>query len=84
MEDGTCGSSKSITRVTKCLKQVCINGVRRLERKGKMRIGGRTAFVAIDESKFRHKRKVRQFGMTAYWMDWIVMLPKLVSAIQAK
>lgn len=57
IEDGVCGSSKSLTRVTNQLKQVCISGVRRVERRRQMRIGGRRAFVAIDESKFRHKRK---------------------------
>lgn len=59
MEDGVCGSSKSLTRVTTILREICGKAVRRLERRREMRIGGRRAFVAIDESKFRHKRKVR-------------------------
>ena len=59
LEDGVCGSSKSLTRVTTLLRQVCVEAVKRLERRREMRIGGRRAFVAIDESKFRHKRKVR-------------------------
>lgn len=58
LEDGVCGSSKSLTRVTTLLREICCAAVRRLEKRKKMRIGGRRAFVAIDESKFRHKRKV--------------------------
>ncbi|XP_059203550.1 uncharacterized protein LOC131982981 [Centropristis striata] len=57
IEDGICGSSKTLTRVTTKLRNVCNAGIKRLERRGQMRIGGRRAFVAIDESKFRHKRK---------------------------
>lgn len=59
IEDGVCGSSQSLTRVTTLLREICGKAVRRLEIRRKMRIGGRRAFVAIDESKFRHKRKVR-------------------------
>ena len=58
IEDGVCGSSKSMTRVTTLLREICNEAVRRLERRREMQIGGRRAFVAIDESKFRHKRKV--------------------------
>ena len=58
LEDGVCGSSKSLTRVTTLLREICCAAVRRLERRREMRIGGRRAFVAIDESMFRHKRKV--------------------------
>lgn len=58
IDDGICGSSKTLTRVTTKLRHVCIAGIKRLQRRGQMRIGGRRAFVAIDESKFRHKRKV--------------------------
>ena len=59
IEDGVCGSSKSLTRVTTLLRKICGEAVRQLERRRNMRIGGRRTFVAIDESKFRHKRKVR-------------------------
>ena len=59
IEDGVCGSSKSLTRVTTLLREICGEAIRRLERRREMQIGGRRAFVSIDESKFRHKRKVR-------------------------
>ena len=58
LEDGVCGSSRTMTKVTQLLRQVCRKAVRRLEERGAMRIGGGRAFVSIDESKFRHKRKV--------------------------
>ena len=59
--DGVCGSSKSLTRVTKRLRKICSKAVKRLERTRQMRIGGGTAFVVIDESKFRHKIKPRSW-----------------------
>jgi hypothetical protein len=59
IEDGVCGSSKSLTRVTTLLREICGEAIRRLEGRREMQIGGRRAFVSIDESKFRHKRKVR-------------------------
>ncbi|XP_051248018.1 uncharacterized protein LOC127358739 [Dicentrarchus labrax] len=67
IEDGVCGSSKSLTRVTTLLREICGEAVRRLERRRKMRIGGRRAFVAIDESKFRHKQK---YGRGRHGPTW--------------
>ena len=58
LEDGVCGSRKTLTRVTTLLREICCAAVRRLDRRRQMRIGGRRAFIAIDESKFKHKRKV--------------------------
>nr|XP_043870503.1 uncharacterized protein LOC122759618 [Solea senegalensis] len=73
LEDGVCGSSKSLTRVTTLLREICCAAVRRLERRREMRIGGRRAFVAIDESKFRHKRKygLGRFGKTWRRRSWV-------------
>ena len=68
IEDGVTGSSKSLTRVTTLLRKICSVAVRRLERQRKMQIGGRGAFVAIDESKFRHKRKVK------FYFNMLVLL----------
>lgn len=67
MEGGVCGSSKSLTRVTTLLREICGKAVRRLERRREMRTGGRRAFVAIDESKFRHKRKVSVLYSTVHF-----------------
>lgn len=90
IEDGVCGSPKSLTRVTTLLREICCKAVRRMERNRKMRIGGRTAFVAIDESKFRHKRKVRFYTLLkqGQWvlnigikgLDWGVPAGLLVQA----
>ncbi|KAK0148557.1 Interferon-inducible GTPase 5 [Merluccius polli] len=54
--DGIAASSRTLTRMAKVLRKVCIAAVKRL-RKRWMRIGGRHRFVVIDESKFAHKRK---------------------------
>ncbi|XP_067449692.1 uncharacterized protein [Thunnus thynnus] len=55
IEDGVCGSTTSITKVYDILCFSCISAIKRLERRKK--IGGRHAFVVINESKFHHKRK---------------------------
>ncbi|XP_041830684.1 uncharacterized protein LOC121632930 [Melanotaenia boesemani] len=54
--DGIAASSRTLTRMAKVLRKVCIAAVKRLRKRG-MRIGGRHRFVVIDESKFAHKRK---------------------------
>ncbi|XP_059415415.1 uncharacterized protein LOC132151329 [Carassius carassius] len=56
INDGIAGSSKTLTRMTKVLRKVCIAALKRLRIRG-MRIGGQHRFVVIDESKFAHKRK---------------------------
>lgn len=58
IKDGVCGSSTSITRVYDILHDTCITSIEHLQRRRKMRIGGRNAFVVIDESKFCNKIKV--------------------------
>ncbi|XP_049329705.1 uncharacterized protein LOC125795242 [Astyanax mexicanus] len=67
IEDGVCGSSTSITRVYDRLRDLCTTAVQRLQRKKKMRIGGRHAFVVLDESKFRHKRKYNRGRLGRTW-----------------
>lgn len=59
IEERAAGSSSSIARVYDTLRHCCVTAIKRLERRKKMRIGGRCAFIVIDESKFRHKRKVQ-------------------------
>ncbi|XP_041844050.1 uncharacterized protein LOC121641808 [Melanotaenia boesemani] len=54
--DGIAASSRTLTRMAKVLRKVCIAAVKRLRKRG-MRIGGRHRFVVIDQSKFAHKRK---------------------------
>lgn len=81
IEEGAARSSTSITRVYNTLRQCCVTAIKRLQRRKKMRIGGRHAFVVIDESKFRHKRKVQ------HWMADAVEITikiKNISDIQVK
>lgn len=58
ISDDIAGSSKTLTSMSKRLRKVCIAAIERLRRRGGQRLGGRREFVAIDESHFRHKRKV--------------------------
>ncbi|KAL2088678.1 hypothetical protein ACEWY4_015577 [Coilia grayii] len=54
--DGIAGSSRTLSRMAKLLREVCVSALNRLKERG-MRIGGRHRFVVVDESKFAHKRK---------------------------
>ncbi|XP_062339270.1 uncharacterized protein LOC134038985 [Osmerus eperlanus] len=56
ISEGIAASSKTLTRMTKVLRKVCVAALKRMKKRG-MRIGGRHRFVVIDESKFAHKRK---------------------------
>lgn len=58
ISDDIAGSSKTLTSMSKRLRKVCIAAIERMRRRGRQRLGGRREFVAIDESHFRHKRKV--------------------------
>lgn len=58
IEDDICGSSGTLTKITTVLRNVCSKGMKHLEQRQQMRIGGGTGFVVMDESNFRHKRKV--------------------------
>lgn len=56
--DDIAASSATLTRMAKHMRNVCVEAVERMRRKRGQRLGGRREFVAIDESHFRHKRKV--------------------------
>lgn len=58
MMDNVAGSSRTLSRMAKKLREVCVTAMERLRQRGGQRIGGRKNFVVIDESHFRHKRKV--------------------------
>lgn len=58
MEDGITGSSTSLTKMAKKIREVCVAAMERLKRRTGQRIGGQRQFITIDESNFRHKRKV--------------------------
>ena len=58
MMDNVAGSSRTLTRMANKLREVCVTAMERLRRRKGQSIGGRGHFVVIDESHFRHKRKV--------------------------
>lgn len=58
IQDGIAGSSATLSKMTKKLRMVCRTALRKYKRKTGQVVGGRTEFVVIDESSFRHKRKV--------------------------
>ncbi|KAL7870753.1 hypothetical protein SRHO_G00082500 [Serrasalmus rhombeus] len=57
ISDGIAGSSRTLSRMAKCLRNVCKNSMASFIRDKGQRVGGRTEFTVIDESHFRHKRK---------------------------
>ncbi|XP_049319291.1 uncharacterized protein LOC111188896 [Astyanax mexicanus] len=73
VEEGLCGSSATITKLTQKLKGVCVNAIRKMKRQKKMQIGGGRAYVVLDESKFCHKRKYARgrFGNTWRRKAWV-------------
>lgn len=58
MTDDIAGSSRILSRMAKKLRNVCVKAMKRRKRRKGQRQGGRKEFVVIDESHFRHKRKV--------------------------
>ncbi|XP_049449273.1 uncharacterized protein LOC125899213 [Epinephelus fuscoguttatus] len=65
--EGIAASSRTLTKMAKVLRKVCIAALKRLRKRG-MRIGGRHRFVVIDESKFAHKRKYHRGRCGNTWM----------------
>lgn len=58
MEDSIAASPATLSKMAKKLRKVCRRAIERMrERRGQV-IGGQREFVVIDESHFRHKRKV--------------------------
>ena len=62
MDDAIAASSATLTKMAKKLREVCVTAVERMRRRTGQPIGGRREFVVIDESLFRHKRKVCYSG----------------------
>ena len=58
MADDIAGSSATLTKMSKKLRRVCVTAIEKFRRRRGQVIGGRREFVQIDESHFRHKRKV--------------------------
>ncbi|KAK9972405.1 hypothetical protein ABG768_025712 [Culter alburnus] len=57
IQDGIAGSSATLSKMTRKLRMVCRKALRKHKRETGQVVGGRTEFVVIDESNFRHKRK---------------------------
>lgn len=62
-EEGIAGSSATLTKMAKVLRDVCVTAIREDKRKNKQRFGGQRGFVVIDESLFRHKRKASEIHL---------------------
>lgn len=58
IQDGIAGSSRTLSKMSKKLRNVCNKTIRKRERRGKLIIGGQREFIMIDESNYCHKRKV--------------------------
>lgn len=58
MDDTIAASSKTLTKMAKKVREVCVTAVERMRRRTGQQIGGRGEFVVVDESHFQHKRKV--------------------------
>lgn len=74
IQDGIAESSATLRKMTKKLRMVCRKALRKYKRKTGRVVGGRTEFVIIDESNFRHKRKIgylHLFLMLGYNISWL-------------
>ncbi|CAI5678506.1 unnamed protein product [Oreochromis niloticus] len=58
IDDTIAGSTTTLSKMSKKIRRVCVAAVQRLRRRTGQQIGGRREFVVIDQSHFRHKRKV--------------------------
>ncbi|XP_055076885.2 uncharacterized protein [Misgurnus anguillicaudatus] len=69
MEDCVAKTSTTLSRMNKLLRKVCIKALRKLKSRTGLRVGGksREKFVAIDESKFAHKRKFNRGRLSTTW-----------------
>lgn len=67
IQDGIAGSSATLSKMTKKLRMVCRKALRKYKRKTGQVVGGRTEFVVIDESNFRHKRKYGRGRVGGTW-----------------
>ncbi|KAL6458430.1 hypothetical protein MHYP_G00336600 [Metynnis hypsauchen] len=58
MQDGIARSSRTLLAMASKIRNICKCAITRHARNVKLQIGGEREFVVIDESYFRHKRKV--------------------------
>lgn len=59
MDDDIAASSATLTKMAKKIREDCSTAVERMRLRNGQLIGGQREFVVIDESHFRHKRKVK-------------------------
>ncbi|KAL7825581.1 hypothetical protein SRHO_G00341030 [Serrasalmus rhombeus] len=73
ISDDIAGSSTTLTKMARCIREVCIRAMDRHRRKSRQCLGGRKEFVVIDESCFRHQRKYARgrFGNTWRRKKWV-------------
>ncbi|KAI7789712.1 hypothetical protein IRJ41_007666 [Triplophysa rosa] len=73
VQDGIAGSTATLTKMTHKLRLVCKKALKMFKSKTGQRMGGRTEFIVIDESNFRHKRKYGQgrAGQTWKRKKWV-------------
>lgn len=58
LQEGITGSSSTLTKLSYRLRGVCKSAIKRMKRRGDLKVEKRHKIVFIDESKFGHKRKV--------------------------
>lgn len=58
MQDRIARSSKTLSRMAKVLRKICTKAMKEYQKRRRQQMGGQQEFVVIDESNFRHKRKV--------------------------
>lgn len=59
VEDQLAGSSRTLSKMAKVLRGICKTVMKNYRRRQGQVVGGGQEFAVIDESCFRHKRKVR-------------------------
>lgn len=63
LQEGITGSFSTLTKLAYRLRGVCKSAIKRMKRRGDLKIGKIHEIVFIDESKFGHKRKVIYFQL---------------------
>ena len=64
MADNICASSATLSKMARKMRKVCRRAMERMRAESGQEIGGRRQFVVIDESHFRHKRKVCELHLS--------------------
>ncbi|XP_048017584.1 uncharacterized protein LOC125249341 [Megalobrama amblycephala] len=70
LQEGITGSSSTLTKLSYRLRGVCKSAIKRMKRRGDLKIGKRHKIVFIDESKFGHKRKYNR-GRQSNRASWV-------------